>query len=78
MNRNIPERFDKDKIYYTKTPDREELAVYFFDGLEWVREDISSEDSYYFDLYDVTDCTNEIFITKEEYEDLLLIGELKK
>lgn len=78
MNRNIPETFDKNKEYYTKTPDNKLLFKYYFDeGSMWVCEDILLEVTYSCRVTDVV-CTDEIFISKEEYEDLLLIQELKK
>ena len=79
MNRNIPETFDKDKEYYTKTPDNELFFKYYFDkGSVWICENILLEDTYPYRVTNIVDCTDEIFISKEEYEDLLLIEELKK
>lgn len=88
MNQNIPKRFYKDKIYYSKCIETSKNPIlelwvweYSFSRNSWV---ISSVSKGYVSTYknrkEMLDTVMdfEYFITKEEYEDLLLIQELKK
>ena len=85
LNQNIPKRFYKNKMYYSKRCHRDESTqcVYRFryfgfcwqfsrlDSSSWL--DLEGEDNPKDILYG-----NEVFISEEEYEDLMLIQELKK
>lgn len=80
MNRNIPKRLDRGKVYYSYSELWGASYRYYYsngwkcvNSYDCIEEDIESiaklRELLWFD---------EIFITREEYEDMLLIQELKK
>lgn len=83
MNRNIPERFDKDKIYYTKIIGCEELTLFIYEyrkGVWTFRLFNEGEPTsmYVGNTPEVIINKNECFITKEEYDDLIFLDESKR
>ena len=80
MNRNIPERFDKDKIYYSYSESGGTGYRYYYSN-GW--KCVNSYDYREADLESTVQLMgllwfDEVFITEEEYEDVLLMQELKK